>query len=113
LSLIFFSLINVIKRLINVNRHMVKLLYKQHSLASFYVSKKNIMTAQIHVTTLKDKYPLLSQFIDSVVSNISVTNMSQQRTYHNYKELQGFKVLILKYVKLQRDTQPLITILCH
>ena len=52
-------------------------------------------------------------FIDSVVSNISVTNMSQQRTYHNYKELRGFKVLILKYVKLQRDTQPLIRILCH
>ena len=92
---------------------MVKLLYKQHSLASFYVSKKNIMAAQIHITTLKDKYPLLSQFIDSVVSNISVTNMSQQRTYHNYKELRGFKVLILKYVKLQRDTQPLIRILCH
>jgi len=45
------------------------------------------MTPQIHITTFKDKYSLLSHCIDSVVSNISVTNKSQQGSYHNYEDL--------------------------
>ena len=74
--------------------------YVNNTACQFSRTIMNIRTPQVHITTLTDKYSLLSHFIDSVVSNISVTNMSQQGSYHNYEEVWGFKVLILKYVKL-------------
>ena len=63
------------------------------------------MTPHILITTLKDKYSLLSHFIDIVVSNISVTNMSQQGSYHNYKKLRGFKLIILKFEICKTSTR--------
>jgi len=48
-----------------------------------------------------------SHVAEYLILNLCETNM---RKAHDFK---GSKWLVLKYVKLQRDTQPLSRILCH